>query len=297
MSIIKPNVSIILNCYNGEKYLAEAIKSIKKQTYKNFEVIFWDNKSTDKSKEIFKKQKDKRFKYFLAPKKTSLYAARNLAISKSKGKFISFIDVDDLWTANKLKLQIPYFRDEEVGVVYSKLWVLNDKNKKKKIHISQDLPSGYIYDRIIKKYSIGIITTVIRRKIFLKLKKKFDKRYTHIGDFDLFLRLSKKCKFKAVQLPTAIYRAHGENLTTTDKIGAINEFENWLKENKINLSYANYKNIKTLIDYKKFIFFKFKSDYKSCIKLLLDLRSIKIFLKKIIILFLPLFVLKKLFWY
>ena len=105
----QPLVSIIMNCHNGEAYLCESIKSVLSQTYKNWELIFWDNRSEDKSAEIFKSHKDKRFKYFYANERTTLYKARNLAIEKSKGNFISFLDTDDLWSKNKLELQMPYF--------------------------------------------------------------------------------------------------------------------------------------------------------------------------------------------
>jgi len=138
----KPLVSIIINCFNGDQFLADCIKSIKKQTYKNYEVIFWDNRSTDKSSAIFKQTDDKRFKYYLAKKKTNLYKARNLALSKTKGEFIGFLDVDDLWMPNKLKKQILFFKDKDIGVVYSKLWVLNEKTKKKKINYNSKLPNG-----------------------------------------------------------------------------------------------------------------------------------------------------------
>ena len=84
----KPIISIIMNCYNGELYLKQALKSILNQTYQNWELIFWDNMSTDASAKIFKSVKDKRFKYFLSKKHDLLYAARNKAISKSKGKFL-----------------------------------------------------------------------------------------------------------------------------------------------------------------------------------------------------------------
>ena len=69
-----------MNCYYGEAYLYESIKSVLSQTYENWEIIFWDNKSEDKSAEIFKSYDDKRFKYFYADAHTSLYKARNLAI-------------------------------------------------------------------------------------------------------------------------------------------------------------------------------------------------------------------------
>ena len=94
-------VSIILNCYNGEKYLKEALMSIERQSYQNWELIFWDNKSTDNSRKIMQSFQNKKFKYFLTKKHTSLYAARNLAINKAKGDFISFIDADDTWEKNK----------------------------------------------------------------------------------------------------------------------------------------------------------------------------------------------------
>ena len=129
----QPRVSILLNCYNGELYLKKAIDSIIDQTYKNWELVFWDNQSTDKSKKIFKSYKDRRLKYFKSKKHTTLYAARNLAAGKTKGKFLAFIDADDIWEKNKLEVQIKYFRDEEVGVVYGNLWLKQERLKKKKI--------------------------------------------------------------------------------------------------------------------------------------------------------------------
>ena len=125
-------ISIILNCYNGSQYLKEALNSIQNQSYKNWELIFWDNQSKDKSKEILKSFKNKKFKYFLSKKHTSLYAARNLAISKAKGKFISFIDSDDTWESDKLKKQIKFFKEKNVAVVYGNSWIRREETNKKK---------------------------------------------------------------------------------------------------------------------------------------------------------------------
>ena len=86
-----------MNCYNGEAYLKESIQSVLSQTYENWELIFWDNRSTDKSAEIFKSYEDERLKYYHAAKHTLLYGARNEAIKKSSGEFIAFLDTDDLW--------------------------------------------------------------------------------------------------------------------------------------------------------------------------------------------------------
>ena len=97
----KPLVSIIVNCFNGEKYLKESLDSILNQTYKNWEIIFWDNRSTDQSSKIFKSYKDQRFKYFYAFEHTLLYKARNEAIKKADGELLAFLDVDDWWEKDK----------------------------------------------------------------------------------------------------------------------------------------------------------------------------------------------------
>ena len=93
-NLTDPLVSIIVNCFNGEKYLKEALQSVLKQTYKNWELIFWDNQSTDNSKKIFYEFDEKRFKYFSSEKHTTLYEARNNAINKSKGEIIAFLDME-----------------------------------------------------------------------------------------------------------------------------------------------------------------------------------------------------------
>ena len=118
-----PLVSVIMNCFNWEKYLLKATDSVLKQKYQNWELIFWDNKSTDSSEKIFKSIKDKRFKYFLADKHTSLYKARNLAIEKANGIYLSFLDTDDYWLPDKIKEQIDLINKKNVGVVYSNLWI------------------------------------------------------------------------------------------------------------------------------------------------------------------------------
>ena len=114
---VKPLVSIIMNCYNGERFLQESIKSVLSQTYENWELIFWDNQSKDKSAEIFKSFNDKRLKYYFAEKHTLLSEARNEAIKRSTGEFVAFLDTDDYWERDKLELQLPLFKNPEVGVV------------------------------------------------------------------------------------------------------------------------------------------------------------------------------------
>tara|TARA_X000000368_G_scaffold408514_1_gene389254 strand:- start:48 stop:950 length:903 start_codon:yes stop_codon:yes gene_type:complete len=293
---IEPIVSIIMNCYNGETYLDESISSILSQTYKNWELIFWDNKSQDKSAEIFKKYNDKRLKYFYAKEHTTLYKARNLAIEKSSGEFIAFLDTDDLWSSNKLELQMKYFNNLDVGVVFSNCWILKEKNKKK-IYIKKRLPSGKIFDQLVDNYNLGILTAVIRKSFYSSLGKKFDERFSIIGDSDLFIRLSKNCLFEAIQEPLASYRLHDKNLSKLIKGREVEESEIWLKENQINLSKSQVMKLQKRIDQMKFTNYKIEGKYRDCISLLINPKKKLFNIRNLALLFAPSILLKKLLWF
>ena len=99
---------MIINTFNGEKFLRKSILSATKQTYKNLEIIIFDNKSKDKTLSIVKSIKDKRIKYYKSKKYLKLYAARNEAIKKSKGEYLAFLDSDDWWKSNKIEKQIQH---------------------------------------------------------------------------------------------------------------------------------------------------------------------------------------------
>ena len=291
-----PLVSVIMNCFNGEKYLLKATDSVLKQKYQNWELIFWDNKSTDSSEKIFKSIKDKRFKYFLADKHTSLYKARNLAIEKANGIYLSFLDTDDYWLPDKIKEQIDLINKKNVGVVYSNLWIYNDQRNKKKLFIKKQLYQGNIFNQLVEDYNIAINTVFIKKSKLSELNKKFDERFNHVGDFDLMMRLSKITSFAAIPHPTAVFRAHGNNLSTTDKLGSIKELEIWLNENKDDLSSANIKHLQKRIDTRKIIYFKFNNMHLGAIKLLFKKKENLTF-KNLAIAIIPSFILRKILWY
>ena len=106
-------VSVITNSHNGEKFLRQSINSLLSQSYKNWELIFFDNVSKDKSIKIAKGFNDKRIKIYKTLKYMKLYSARNAAIKKTKGKIICFLDTDDLWKKNKLKEQLKIFHKKK----------------------------------------------------------------------------------------------------------------------------------------------------------------------------------------
>tara|TARA_Y100000590_G_scaffold290845_1_gene327406 strand:+ start:642 stop:1547 length:906 start_codon:yes stop_codon:yes gene_type:complete len=288
-----PLVSIIMNCYNGEAYLKESIDSILSQTYENWEVIFWDNRSEDRSAKIFKSYQDKRLKYFYSEEHTTLYKGRNLAIEKSKGDFIAFLDTDDIWDKKKLELQMHCFNKSEVGVVYSNYWTAKKNIMNKKIYTNKQLPFGSIFNELVDNYNIGILTTVIRKKFYLKLVKKFDERFSIIGDYDLFMRLAKMCLFGCVQKPLATYRLHDKNLSRFTKGKELEEHEIWVSENNLNLNQHQIKKIQKEIDSRKFINYKINGQHKEYLNILFGSKKNIFSIKNLIILFMPRVFLKK----
>ncbi len=286
-----------MNCYNGEAFLRECIKSVLSQNYENWEIIFWDNKSEDKSAEIFKSYNDKRFKYFYAKKHTSLYRARNLAIKESSGELLAFIDTDDLWEKNKLELQIPLFDDSEIAVVYSNLWIMKNNLEIKKKFIKTKSPSGFIYEKLLEEYNVGIITAVFRKNIIKDLTKIFDERFSIIGDFDFFLKLSKKHYFHYIDVPLAYYRIHDKNFSSIYKEKEMDEFNIWVNENKNNIGFEKLKKMGKKISLRKLLHFKFNKDYNNCYKILLENYKSILIIKMLIIVLTPLYILRKISWF
>ena len=192
---------------------------------------------------------------------------------------------------------MPYFENPKVGVVFSNVWIFKKEVYYKRLYVKSKLPRGNIFDQLIKDYNVGIGTVVMRKSSFTNLKEKFDERFSMIGDFDLFLRLSKVCIFESIQSPLTFVRIHSKSLTLVMKEKETQEMEIWLKENKCNLNESYLKIIKEKIDYRKFVNFKIEGNYKECLKMLLNFK-IKIFnIKGLIILFTPIVLLKKLLWY
>ena len=229
----EPLVSVIVNCYNGATYLKQAIDSVESQTYKNWEIIFWDNQSTDGGANIFRKYLDSRHKYFYAPKHTLLYEARNLALEKATGDYIAFLDVDDWWEPEKLTLQMKLFQDDEVGFVCGNFWYVNERRNKTWKRSHKLLPTGYVMNELLGEYFIGLLTLIIRKSALNAMSYKFNPAFHVIGDFDACIRLASRWKLDCVQTPIASYRLHDNNETLKNRQRHIAEFDRWLSDKSI----------------------------------------------------------------
>ncbi len=227
-----PLISVIMNCHNGEKYLRQSIESVISQSYKNWELIFWDNKSNDNSANIFKSYDDNRLKYFYSSSKTTLYKARNLSIQKAQGEFLTFLDTDDFWSSKRLqKIRDFFLENSEINFIYGNYYILNEKLSTKKIaYKNSNLISGKIYNSLLDRYTIGLVSICFKKKIFLK----FDERFDIIGDFDAIMKISQKNSFGVIKEPLAFYRLHEKNFSLLNKDKHYEELTIWYNENLKN---------------------------------------------------------------
>lgn len=107
-------VSIIVPVYNAERFIDDTIKTVIDQTYEKWELLLVDDCSTDKSVKIIKEyqQKDKRIKLFSNPKNSGAAISRNKGIDESRGRYIAFLDADDLWEPKKLEKQVAFMQED-----------------------------------------------------------------------------------------------------------------------------------------------------------------------------------------
>ena len=225
-----PRVSVIMNCYNGEKYLRQAIDSVLAQTMEDWELVFWDNQSTDGSAAIVRSYGDSRIHYHYAPSHTLLYEARNHAIAKSRGGLIAFLDVDDWWLPEKLAAQVPLFDDPTVGFACANFWVHSDRKGKRWKFREAAIPTGWVLDHLLSGQLVGLLTLMVRRAALDSLDYPCDPRYHVFGDRDLGIRLSMAWKMGCVQEPIAVYRLHDANETAKHRVRHIEEIRTWLRE-------------------------------------------------------------------
>jgi glycosyltransferase involved in cell wall biosynthesis len=229
---MKTLISIIVNCYNGQKYLRNTIQSVLNQKYNNWELIFWDNQSNDDSKKIFFSFNDNRLKYFYAKKHTTLYKARNLACEKASGEYIAFLDCDDYWYDNFLSSRIKFFKKKFFDYSYSNSNYYFEKTKKKIPHTQKKLRSGIIYDFLARDYLVTISSLIIKKKVLYEALG-FNPRYNIIGDFDLVMKISKNKYAFSIQYPLLDIRVHGNNFLDKNRMMFFKEFYDWyIRQNK-----------------------------------------------------------------
>lgn len=149
-------VSIITPVYNSEKYIGETIKSVLSQTYYNWEMLIADDCSQDNTSDVIKGFDDPRIKYFKLEENSGAAVARNKALEKAQGKYIAFLDADDMWKPQKLEKQLEFMIKNKVGFSFTSYEILKEiENKVIKV------PEKLNYNQFMKNTIIGTLTVMI----------------------------------------------------------------------------------------------------------------------------------------
>lgn len=158
-------VSIITPVYNAERFLRQTIDSVLRQEYKCWEMILVDDCSTDNSEKIIKEymKNDSRIKYIRLEVNSGAAVSRNIAIENSNGRYIAFLDSDDIWTPSKLKVQIEFMKKNNIGFSFSDYKVMTEEGQE--INRVIRVPKEIDYKGYLKNTIIGCLTVVIDRKI------------------------------------------------------------------------------------------------------------------------------------
>ena len=249
-----PIVSVIMNGLNCEEFVAEALDSVVAQTFDSWEVVFWDNASTDGTSEIVRGYGD-RVRYFRGAETVPLGKARNLALAKARGEFIAFLDTDDLWMPGKLEAQLPLFRNEKVGIVFSDTVFFMPDGRETRFFDSVSPHRGRVFRELLRGYFLSLETVVVRRRALEDLESWFDPRFNLIEEADLLRRVAYNWEVDYVDEPLARYRRHPGNLSVTARNSwpgetemMLDKFSRILPDFEVNFE-AEIRRVKGLVAY------------------------------------------------
>ncbi len=204
-------VSVIMNCFNGERWLREAIDSVFAQTYRRWEIIFWDNRSTDESAAIARSYGD-RVRYFRSASAVPLGAARAMAVNEACGEHIAFLDCDDIWFPEKLEKQVQAMRSGSFALCYGGVITIDSEGRKLRRLEAQER-SGDLFDALLHQFDVQLPTAMVRRSALEESGLNFDSAVVASEEYCLFMQLAARFPVSSFAAPLAFYRVHEGSLT------------------------------------------------------------------------------------
>ncbi len=211
---MNPRVSINLCCYNGENYLREALESIANQTFKDWELVFINDGSTDSTEKIILDFKERVHPViYHYQKNKGLGTSRNEALKRSHGVYIAFIDHDDVWLPEKLQRQVEILdKNQDTALVYTNYFKLMPNGKKYPGNRKMQ-PEGDIFEYLLYYYSICLSTVMARKGSLEELDTIFDENLGLAEETDVFMRILYREKASYIAQPLSVYRIHSSMST------------------------------------------------------------------------------------
>lgn len=221
-------VSIITPVYNSEKYIGDTIKSVLEQTYKNWEMLIIDDCSTDNTAEAINQFDDPRIKYFKLDKNSGAAVARNVALEKAKGRYIAFLDADDIWKPEKIEKQVEFMMKNQIGFSYTGYEILREKKNK-----IIKMPKKLNYGEFMKNTIIGTLTVMLDRDIVGEVRM-VDVRKDH--DSMTWAKLLREGNTAyGLNESLAVYRKVSGSISSNKLRAAMNHWNNCRKIEKLSL--------------------------------------------------------------
>jgi glycosyltransferase involved in cell wall biosynthesis len=204
------SVSIITPTFNSERFIAETILSVQAQTYKDWEMIIVDDCSTDRTAEIVAsfQEKDSRIKYLYNSTNKGSAFSRNIALQKAKGKWIAFLDSDDLWHPEKLEKQIEFMTRNDIHFSYTNYCEIDESSKEIGVLISGP---EVINNKLMRAYCWPGCLTVMYDAEFLGLMQTAEIKINE--EYALWIKISSVANCHLLDENLAKYRRHNNSLT------------------------------------------------------------------------------------
>jgi glycosyltransferase involved in cell wall biosynthesis len=206
--------TVVIPTHNRSSLLKRAIDSVLCQTYDNFEIIIVDDHSIDKTYQMVKSYSDPRITYMLNQRSKGACGARNTGIYAAKGKWVAFLDDDDVWYADKLKFQFELISksNSSVGLICTDYVSYKGENKKNKVR--KNRPSGWVRKKILYGGLISCLSSVcVRIDILIKIDG-FDEWFPSSQDQDLYVRVAEISEFAFVPKPlVCVYQERKDRIS------------------------------------------------------------------------------------
>jgi len=222
-------ISVITPAYNAERFIEAAIKSVQNQTYDLWEMIIVDDHSTDQTAKIIKQyvDRDPRIKVIQLTENRGAGYARNVAMKHANGRFLAFLDSDDLWLPEKLETQLKFMLENEIGFSYTKYSLIDETGNPS--GSSYSIPEKLEYKDLLKFCHIGCLTVMLDRNITGNVEMN---EIRNRQDYILWLDITKR------GIP-----AYGLNLT----LSKYRKVSNSISSNKLKVSKLNWKVYREII--------------------------------------------------
>ena len=208
IAMVKPLVSVIIPCYNAEKYIVETIQSVISQTYENLEIIVINDGSTDRSVELIQTIIDPRCK-LISVENGGVSKARNIGIKASKGDFIAFLDADDLYQKTNIEEKIVFLQQHPSLALVHSFEEVFDSESKQIIEIAKG-KKGKVLNTLLslkEKVIHSPSSVVIRRELLDKIGG-FNEKLSTSADWEFWVRSAKQSSFGMLPKALTKYRIH-----------------------------------------------------------------------------------------